>query len=195
MPEPHFLYEALDTRGLLNGTEPVARAVASASRTALIETAVEIAQVTAVSELPPERSLFAPSTTLSLGGGRAVCINIDCRMQKLQELGRFAGLYADRVYVPNFFTDHLPASHAAPGNSDDEARQAFYDDLALIGTIRPLVEAGLVVPVTAGDEYCPHCVAKRALGKGGDRRVDREFRRLRQTYLDQTEVMGKDSEC
>jgi len=109
-------------------------------------------------------------------------------MQKLAELGRFAGLYADRVYIQNFFADHLPGSHAVRGDSDDEARRAFYDDLVLIGAIRPLVEAGLVVPVTPSDEYCPHCIAKFALGAKGDRHIDREFRRLRKRYLDETQV-------
>jgi hypothetical protein len=140
MAETSFLYEGLENRGFLRGRKPVYEAVARASRNSILEAAEEAAQVTHLSELPQEHSVFAPSTTIGLGGGRALCINIRCRMRKLGELSRFAALYADRVYIQNFFADHHPDSHASRVDSDDDARIAFYEDLLLIGAIRPLVE-------------------------------------------------------
>jgi hypothetical protein len=39
------------------------------------------------------------TSSFGLGGYPAECINIDCRLKKVEQLARFSALYADRVII------------------------------------------------------------------------------------------------
>lgn len=92
-----------------------------------------------------------------MGGGRQPCSAFECRSAKLRELANYAASYADRVYIENVI------GTAVSVESVDEARFSFCEDLSLLAQIRPLVEAGKIIPVTPPQEYCAHCLAKSSV--------------------------------
>ena len=84
----------------------------------------------------------------SLGGD--VCSEFDCRINRLDMLGRYAALYSNQVILP------LPLT--APSNLDgpkDAIREISQTSLALL-RLRPLVDAGIVYPVVRRSFHCEH---------------------------------------
>jgi hypothetical protein len=98
-------------------------------------------------------SLFDFIATQSLGGGRFPCWGLSCRRKKVDQLARFAVLYADSVAVP------FPFRNAPEEHWDAEStRQDILDDLVLVYQLRPLLEAGLIgfYPIYDAIAVCAH---------------------------------------
>src|SRR5215471_15535022 len=76
---------------------------------------IELGQVlTIITELKKARTsdtTYTHAASNSLSGGRAICGGLDCRLERISELARFALMYSDCVYIENPFSDyeHLPA--------------------------------------------------------------------------------------
>lgn len=81
----------------------------------------------------------------------AGCGELFCRLQKIDFLGRYAALYANRLILP------LPLQHPSKIDGNNEsARQLINTSLALL-RLRPLVDAGIVLPVTMRSFHrCEH---------------------------------------
>jgi hypothetical protein len=96
----------------------------------------------------------------------------------VEELGRFAGLYADHVIIHNFLADHSPTfGHPPPGESH-ELRQFVADDITLICTLKPFVDAGLISLFTPPKNVCPGCSARHAFGPKARQRLQTASRKL-----------------
>lgn len=176
------LYEKLARAGFLRFGEIKKSKIASTPVASLIDFAAEIAEDTSGAQLGRERSVFAQSASLSLGGGRQYCSNLDCRKERISELAQFALLYCDRVYISNFLTDHIPHPGGTAWEDEDEFHQEFTNDLIILNEIRPLVEKGIIVPFTPPLNYCPHCLAAHSLGHDADARLKALEKHLRQRF-------------
>jgi hypothetical protein len=95
---------------------------------------------------------FSFVASKSLRGG-ADCGEYFCRMQKVDVLGRYAALYANRVILP------LPLQDPSKVDSEtDAARQVSHASFALL-RLRPLIDAGLVFPVVMRSFHrCEHAL-------------------------------------
>jgi hypothetical protein len=91
---------------------------------------------------------FSFLASRSLRGGE--CGAYPCRMQKLDLLGRYAALYANRVILPLYLSD--PAKVKSANQAAREVSEAALPLLRL----RPLVDAGLVFPVVMVSFHCVH---------------------------------------
>jgi hypothetical protein len=98
---------------------------------------------------------FAPNS--SIGAQYSSCPATACRIQRAENLGRFAALWADRVYLPFFLSrfQHLEqADSTAAGEM--AARLDLANDLKVIVTLAPLLEAG-IVRFFESFSYCESC--------------------------------------
>ena len=176
------LYERLARAGFLKFGKVNKSRVASTPVTDLIDLAAEIAEDTSAEQLGREQSIFAQFASLSLGGGREYCSNLECRKKRINELAQFALLYCDRVYVKNFLTDHIPHPGGKTWKDEDEFRQEFTNDLTILNEMRPLVKKGIIIPFTPPLNYCPHCLASHSLGRDADTRLEALEKHLRQRF-------------
>lgn len=176
------LYEKLACAGFLRFGKVNKSKIASTPVASLIDFAAEIAEDTSGAQLGRERSVFAQSASLSLGGGRQYCSNLDCRKKRINELSQFALLYCDRVYINNFLADHIPHPGGERWEDEDEFHQEFTNDLIILNEMRPLVEKGIIVPFTPPLNYCPHCLAAHSLGHDADARLKALEKHLQQRF-------------
>jgi hypothetical protein len=77
------------------------------------------------------------------------CQNPPCVRQKLEFLAHYASLYCDRVFLP------LPLLGSRP-RSTPEQKAALQESIRALGILRPVIEAGLVRPVTMTTSHCKH---------------------------------------
>lgn len=191
----HILFEQLENAGYLKDGDIVLDRVRAASWSEIVELATESAEITSAGEVERDTSAFSHSASLSLGGGRAPCVDIGCRSARVKELSQFAALYSDRVYIHNFLSDI--ASHAETENVEgallDRRRASFYNDLQTLLNFRPLIEAGRVVPVTAPYNWCPHCFRARLHASPGfsaetERGLASAGHYLRTRFLSETKI-------
>lgn len=182
------LLDLLDNAGLFVDERIDERRVVRMSAGRLSDLGGQAAELTRVNAAPPEPGALAHSATLSLGGGAEPCASVECRMKHIDQLVPFAALYSDRVYVHNFLSDHEHTPHAGFVPSLQDRRFTLLNDLRIIQRVRPLIEAGLLVPVTAIGNRCPHCVALGAFGAGADSRLEKEYRRLSREFFEKMSV-------
>jgi hypothetical protein len=183
-----ILFEQLENAGFLRGTDVSPMAVAEASLKQLLDVASEAAELTSVAELPRETSIFAQSASKALGAGRHPCSSLVCRTRRADELGRFAALYADRVYIHNFLTDPLAAEKHGVELQEDVVKQEFYNDLSVLAHLRPIIEAGKVNIVTPVGVSCAQCLAEQAWGPEAGERLGKQFDELKEQLLRETQI-------
>ena len=98
-------------------------------------------------------TIFNFAAPADLGGGRTPCAEIGCRLKKIDQLARFAILYADSIRVIN------PVMVGAGGESFDvgQLRTMLSDDLAVLMSMAPLIEDGLIRILPSSVSLCPSC--------------------------------------
>lgn len=78
------------------------------------------------------------------------CLEPRCRLRKLDFLARFAAMYANHVIVP------LPLEHPDKVRGMDNCREEMYQAVTSLFALRPLIEVGIVKPVTMRTTHCEH---------------------------------------
>ncbi len=146
----NILIEQLENRGLLRG-EKATLPSSGLTSSEIRDICVESGELTALHNLQSTEStpLLSFTASKALSGGSWPCGSIECRTERAQHLAEFAALYSDRVYFPNPFAERVMT------------RSEFYGDIEVIAYLRPLIEAGLLVPITS-----PAFTGKIAAGKG-----------------------------
>lgn len=98
--------------------------------------------------------------------GAVGCQYLPCVQQKMQFLAHYAALYADTVFVP------LPLL-LKPTQSKPERREALYESVRALTILKPVIEAGLVRPVTMSTLHCNrHLASVKKLKKLIDQSAD-----------------------
>jgi hypothetical protein len=64
----------------------------------------------------------------------------------------------------------------------DEAKQLFHNELEILLVLRPLIEAGLVVPATASTNTCFHCLGRKSLPAGEVVKFDAALKRFTRRF-------------
>lgn len=118
--------------------------------TALYERVYEAADATELAESEsPSTDPFSFIASASLRG-EAGCSSPVCRVEKLNLLGRYAALYANRLTFP------LPLEQPSKVTDVDRARYLLAQTGLSLLSLRPLVDAGIVVPRTMTTHHCEH---------------------------------------
>ena len=151
----------------------------------IIEARMQSADATSAESMKREDSIFSHSASLSLGGGRRPCRALECRLKRSDELARFAALYSDKVFIHNFIADQELHS-TTDSNLEDYARETFINDVAVMLSLRPLIEAGRIVPVTP-PHVCDHCISRMHYGMNADKLWDAQYEDLLRRYREETD--------
>jgi hypothetical protein len=94
-------------------------------------------------------SSFSFLASASLRGDSG-CGEPDCRVQKAQLLARYSALFCDRLVVPLNIVSHCAISQL-------QQRGKLISGLLSLTEMRPVIDAGIVLPVPAQVYFCPHC--------------------------------------
>lgn len=114
------------------------------------------------------------------------CHGTNCRLDRVDELNRFASLWADQVYIHSYFDEHKILSQATSASEYSSREYAFREHyvghLKCFNRLKPLVEKGIVVLI-AQREVCPICYAEQ-IYKTGDLRsiLDKQVEELADRY-------------
>jgi hypothetical protein len=177
------LFEFLENADLVVRDSVNENRIATLSGRELSDIGIEAANVSDPANVAQAHSVYSHSATLSLGGGTSQCAYIGCRINHISRLAQFAAFYSDRVYIHNFLADHSPEVHCGAPGPIDIRRREIYDDLQVLLSVRPLIEAGVLVPVSSPTGVCNQCITEGAFGPGAHERLEAERNRLGQRYL------------
>jgi len=180
-----MLFELLENAGFLKGAAINTGRIAGAKRSELVSIAEQSAELTSTSSVTNPDSVFSHTASLSLGGGPTPCASAECRIKRARELVQFAAFYSDRVFINNNLFTSSGRFEKIP---IDEARSAFHDELEIILVFRPLIESGLIEPVTPTTTLCYHCLGKSALSDVDRKRFDGSLRRFAKRFEAETKA-------
>ncbi len=92
------------------------------------------------------------------------CSGTNCRLERVNELNRFASLWADKVYIHSYFDGHKIMSEAEQVSKNPSAEPSFKKNYAghlkCFNKLKPLVEKG-IVQLIGGHGVCPKCYAEK----------------------------------
>lgn len=187
----HVLFEMLENAGYLHGQEIDLDHIARARRTQIVDTAVQSAELTPASKVSNVGSIFSHTASLSLGGDPLPCAGINCRVRRASELAQFAAFYSDKVFINNGL---FSFGGSLDGKTIEVVRAGFANELKVIAVFRPLIEAGLIVPITPNPELCFHCLGRDALPKEDHARFDQAIQRVAKRFSVETKATFEKSE-
>jgi len=121
------------------------------------------------------------SASLSLGGDRIPCASLRCRIEKVDQLARFAGLYSDRVYIKNFLGFYAHDEEELRKDPNEQWRKRLFDDLSVLSYLRPLIEKEIIVPFDVPEYFCPTCLLEKYT-ENGRSRFSRELKRVQNIF-------------
>jgi len=172
--------EYLKDQNILGKTGPVVKTINSLSLNKFVSIAENIENITKKHHQPASNTIFSHSASSNLGGGSTECQFVDCRIERITCLARFAVLYSDKVFIDNFLTDYT-------GIDDrsilDEAKNRFIDDLIVLNTIKPIIEQGYVDFFASEKNVCFTCQAKMFLGDKAGIKFINAYNSLKKDYL------------
>ncbi len=96
-----------------------------------------------------------PPSTFSFHAGASIrgasgCSELGCRLQKLDFLARYSALYASELAFP------LAMPNPKAGYDIEDVRDRLELDLVCLLFLRPLITAGIIVPVVMRSWHCIH---------------------------------------
>ncbi len=157
--------------------------MADAVRRLGLKELVDLATMISHASKPETRTVgnspFIQGAAISLAGGRDECTEVDCRVTRAGQFAQYALMLCDSAYVYSPFGEYEPNEWHQPWDDDDFTRDMFLGDLTVLCELRPLIEAGIVVPFSPPPDVCPQCLAQNQFGKDADRRFEAAGKALR----------------
>ena len=176
-----LLFEQIDNAGLIKDGVPNVEALSKMTAIDIVEFADQSRELTSASNLPQQAGLLTHLASFSLGGSAWPCWEIECRIEKARQLAQFAAFYSDKLYIRNFFVDHLRHLENEKYPNETLMRNTFANDLAVFQFLRPLIETGIVVPIVT-PHHCPHCFVREVLHQDNDKRLSAALKSLAKRY-------------
>ena len=154
-------YDYIGSLGIA-GSPDVPRAIEKLGPGAVLQVATRCYELTEVSVVKPKSSSqFNFAAGSSMGGGAESCASLECRIKSLYHLGVFASLYADEVYIPNFFEYMYHKPDFKDGWQYSSFLEGLTNDILLMLYLKPLVDAGIIHINPKLRTYCQDCLAKK----------------------------------
>jgi hypothetical protein len=177
------VFEILENKDLLRKDKISLEALTRLTKKRLLDLIQDLACCTPPTDRTSDKHQLAHSAALSLAGGREECASIGCRMRRLNSLARFAALYRDKVYIPNYFASYEHFKTL----TERELIHCFYDDLLLLSFIRPVMDVGLVEFMGGQEHACPNCIARIGFGHKSGLSLKKALSGLASEYLNNTQ--------
>lgn len=154
----------------------------------IVDIAIEITENIESNQKPVKNELFSHAASLSLGGSSLECSYIDCRIENIRNLSRFAVMYSDKVIIENYFNRYTDI-----GSNNDLGliKQRFAEDLAVINEITPFLEKGFIELFSPDMSTCFACQAKKFLGDNAARNLERTRNKLKSDFLNGMSVQAE----
>jgi RNA-binding protein YhbY len=125
------------------------------------------------------KSVFTFYANSTLSGIPFQCISPECRLKSVDSLGRFAALYADKVYIENPLERYF--SRVSPDSLDISL---VGGDILTLLYLRPLFKAGVLGIRNNIACLCEECLAKQeAVEEEVLNQLEKPRRQLRRRYL------------
>lgn len=172
-------FDLLASHGVLRRGKIRRDAVSSMKFDRLVNLASAIANLSRELEALRPVAGMSHCATVALSGGPDPCTHLQCRLQQVDELARFACVLSDRVYTYNYFATYLDPHE--PAADTPLFREGVYNDFVVLMALRPLIESGLVVPFTPKTS-CPHCLVRHHLGPRMHGRIKRATAALEREF-------------
>jgi hypothetical protein len=113
-------------------------------------------------ELPNYK--FVANAELS-GQDYGGCRGLACRIERVDELTRFATLWAEKIYIPSYFDEHRIMSEASAAsesrNNEFEFKNDYSGHIKCLLRLKPLLENGIVEIIRGEAQVCPTCMAEK----------------------------------
>jgi len=155
------LFELINKKKLINPSNVDKAIFDKMSLSKLISLAVELG-LSIESESSPPNTLslqdyhFLANSNMS-GLYEGGCTYSECRLQRVDQLCRFATLYSDSVYIQSYFDwlNHLQI----PENPYQEYhfRDSISGSIQIINAIKPLIQNGIIRFLPTGIAVCKTC--------------------------------------
>lgn len=183
-----LLYEQVERKGYLKSGNVNRGRIEKDKLIDLHEVAENITKLTSINNLGKTNSSFAYSASMSLSADSTSCNSIKCRKKRAYNLGQFALMFSDTVYIRNYLSS-LTTDCLEHGN-EEQVKESFIHDLEILNFLRPLVEKGIVVPVSPHN-MCKNCFSKQVVnqyGREADQRFEKLYSRLLNEFLQNSSV-------
>lgn len=134
------IFEVLRQSGVLRRNSASMRGISKLSAAQLTQLAEEVTLLTErrpQASSPDPMALHTCSLTLA-GDPSGSCSALECRLKAVEKLSRFAAMYSNGVRIPNFLT-----SYTTPDSGLELTKSRFYDDIAVLARLEPLLNCGL----------------------------------------------------
>ena len=146
--------EFLEGMGLV-GDDQINRRLAEMSQSELNRCRSGLQGGLSLNEAPSAvSSPFSFLASSSFRGDRC-CVLPTCRMKKSDIVAAFSALYAERLYLPIML-----------GHWEDADPIILEGSIKLLSKYRPLIDAGIIVPINDEVTLCAECRAKLSLDVG-----------------------------
>jgi hypothetical protein len=152
------MFDILESNGLIKGARPNKKKLLSLKSKEIFDLARELSKPTQI--IPQSTSVdtrLSHSASFSLAGAAEECSVMNCRLEKLDSLLRFAALYSDTVYIQNYFSDYQHTEDY------DEIllRDNFIGNILCLLKAKPLIDKGLVKIYAFEGHMCADCIGDK----------------------------------
>lgn len=148
----------------------------------LRDLAFQSVDISSANNLRIEDNAFSHTASLALAGSAQPCMMMECRVKRAREVGEFAALFSDRVFIHNILSERR-------SDTSERFKENLKNDLKIICTVLPLIESGRIVPISAhSNQICLHCAAREAIGIKDAKRFTRALKALIKRFQTETKM-------
>ncbi|MFY0571050.1 hypothetical protein ACN28E_45475 [Archangium lansingense] len=182
------VFDHLQSVGIIRNNEIVFEKLEKMPFAQLLDLIQFVGGVGLTEALPANPGPFSFSASLTLSGGPTECGSAKCRLERVDEMSRFALLFSDCVYVRNPFADLLPGYLHEPLVDSPDLRMRIAGDFLVFLRMQPLLESGVVAFFATPANRCLACFARDQLSPDTARRISRAYRKLSKRYSEELEA-------
>ncbi|WP_435011313.1 hypothetical protein P12x_002620 [Tundrisphaera lichenicola] len=182
------MIETLKRRGILTRKGISKSAINKLTETKYVNLMENLIEDTRPLSFAPIPGTQTHAASLTLGGSRDGCSNLSCRMQRIDELARFAVMLSDSLYINNFITDY---SHRLERFSENEIKESLFDDIEIILKLEPLLRAGLIQFASPPEHACPNCWSNDLISREMAYKLDQEEVSLANKYYEYSSISAE----
>jgi hypothetical protein len=175
------IIEVLKKHDLFKRSKPNYSSIDLLTISKFVDINKEIGEIIKQHQRPVNNALSSFAAEPNLGGGSLECGRLQCRLNRIDKLSRYALLYSDVVYIDNFFDKHL---FLKDKKYFKYAKEGFYNDLQIFNYILPLLEKGIIKIYSPDTTICFACQTEELMGEQGRKKFKMAQRKVKDDIYD-----------
>lgn len=137
-------------------------------------------------EYSPSKNIITSHVASSgLSADSSECNYLGCRLERINQLARFALMYSNKVFLRSFFTKY---SYLESQDHLERAKEELYNDLTVLYEIKPLIEQGYIQLYAPEVNICFSCQARQFIGDNAATKLDIAYKCLEKDFLENMTV-------